>query len=66
MMRVGVSRRGVQKPTRLSMGCLGCGQPVPGRRRNGFCSDRCRLAQQKTRRAALLEQLALDDPARAE
>ena len=66
MMRVGVSRRGVQKPTRVSTGCVACGQPVPERRRNGFCSDACRLAHQKSRRAELLEQLVLDDPGRAE
>ena len=23
--------------------CLDCGKPITGRRRNGFCSDRCRL-----------------------
>ena len=44
----------------------GCGEPVLRRRRNGFCSDRCRLAHQKSRRAELLEQLVLDDPGRAE
>ena len=42
------------------------GQPVPGRRRNGYCSIRCRLAHQKARRAELPEQLVLDDPGRAE
>ena len=55
-----------QKPTRLSRGmCRVCGGAIAGRRRNGFCSDRCRLQWQRARRAALLDQMALNDPARA-
>ncbi len=30
--------------------CRQCGGPIRGRRRNGFCSDRCRL---RVRRAAV-------------
>ena len=46
--------------------CLACGQAVPGRRRNGFCSDGCRLRHQAARRAELLERLLPDDPGRPE
>lgn len=53
-------------PTRLLTGCLVCGQTVPGRRRNGYCSDRCRLRHQKVRQAELVRRLLPDDPGRAE
>ena len=43
--------------------CRTCGGPVAGRRRNGFCSDRCRLQQ---RRADFLQRILPDDPGRAE
>lgn len=40
---------------RGSAPCSSCDQPIRGRRRNGFCSDRCRMAarredQQRRRR----------------
>ena len=53
-------------PNRLLRGCLACGAPVPGRRRNGYCSDRCRLQHQAQRRAETLARLLPDDPGRAE
>lgn len=31
--------------------CRQCGRPVGGRRRNGFCSDRCRMQQRRLERA---------------
>ena len=34
--------------------CLDCGKPITGRRRNGFCSDRCR---QRANRAAKQDRL---------
>jgi hypothetical protein len=39
--------------------CRRCGGPVRGRRRNGFCSNRCRLAERReARRRNQLELLA--------
>jgi predicted nucleic acid-binding Zn ribbon protein len=39
--------------------CLRCGRPIQGRRRNGFCSDRCRMEarreSQQRRRIELLD-----------
>ena len=32
--------------------CRRCGRPVEGRRRNGFCSDRCRMADRRERESA--------------
>ena len=55
-----------ESPTRVCRGCLDCGQPVPERGRNGYCSDPCRLRHQKARRVDLLERLLPDDPGRAE
>jgi len=37
--------------------CRRCDQPIRGRRRNGYCSDRCRLAD--TRERQRREQLEL-------
>ena len=37
--------------------CEGCGKVVEGRRRNGFCSDRCRMAARRQRITA--ERVAL-------
>jgi predicted nucleic acid-binding Zn ribbon protein len=37
--------------------CQLCGQPVTGRRRNQFCSDRCRLRVKRATRTARLESL---------
>ena len=37
-------------PEGPSGACSRCGQPIDGRRRNGFCSDACRMA---VRRAAI-------------
>lgn len=43
--------------------CLQCGSPIGGRRRNGYCSDRCRMrTRRQSERAAvvaILEQLDL-------
>ena len=50
--------------SRLLRPCPAYGQPVRGRRRNGYCSDACRLRPQKARRAELLERILLDDPGR--
>ena len=57
----------VESPTRVCVAyCRTCGDPLFGRRRNGFCSDVCRLRGQKARRAELLERTLPDDPGRAE
>jgi predicted nucleic acid-binding Zn ribbon protein len=37
--------------------CLRCGQPVQGRRRNGYCSDRCRMAVRRERERARVDEL---------
>jgi hypothetical protein len=41
--------------------CLRCGRTVHGRRRNGFCSDRCRMAtrreEEANRKGQLLKNL---------
>ena len=56
-----------QKPTRLSrVMCRVCGGAIAGRRRNGFCSDRCRFQWQRERRSALFDRMVPDDPGRAE
>ena len=43
--------------------CRRCGQPVEGRRRNGYCSDRCRMADrredERRRRVGLLDTLGV-------
>lgn len=42
--------------------CRHCGQPVQGRRRNGYCSDACRLRdrrdQERRRRLELLDTIS--------
>jgi predicted nucleic acid-binding Zn ribbon protein len=44
--------------------CRRCGGPINGRRRNGYCSDRCRMRnrreQNRARLAALLQRLEDD------
>ena len=35
--------------------CRVCGQPITGRRRNGFCSDRCRLRAGRAAKRKRLE-----------
>ncbi len=40
--------------------CRQCGQPITGRRRNWFCSDRCRLRMCRAEKAKRLKKL-LDD-----
>jgi predicted nucleic acid-binding Zn ribbon protein len=41
--------------------CRGCGKPIGGRRRNGFCSDRCRMRDRRAlnakRRRMMLSRL---------
>jgi hypothetical protein len=32
--------------------CRRCGEPVKGRRRNGYCSDRCRMRDRRENQAA--------------
>jgi hypothetical protein len=39
--------------------CKECGAPVTGRRRNGFCSDRCRM--RTNRRNQVTNQVSLED-----
>ncbi len=60
--------RPAQKPTRLlrAYSCRVCGVPLVGRRRNGFCSDTCRLRHQRAGLEQLFERLLPDDPGRAE
>jgi hypothetical protein len=45
---------GGPKPERQAFGdhpeqlpCCRCGRPVEGRRRNGYCSDRCRMRDRR-------------------
>ena len=35
--------------------CRVCGAPITGRRRNGFCSDRCRLRSDRTAKRKRVE-----------
>jgi hypothetical protein len=35
--------------------CLQCGRTIRGRRRNGFCADRCRMRNARTTRHARLD-----------
>ena len=46
--------RRVEARTSASSGssCRECGGPIPGRRRNGFCSDRCRMQARRAERAS--------------
>jgi hypothetical protein len=39
------------------MVCCRCGRAIQGRRRNGYCSDRCRMQDQRARRSARIQQL---------
>lgn len=42
--------------------CRRCGEQIRGRRRNGYCSDRCRLADNRdAQRRKQLELLAVID-----
>ncbi len=43
--------------------CRWCGAPITGRRRNLFCSDRCRMGARRAERAQRIEALlaGLDD-----
>jgi predicted nucleic acid-binding Zn ribbon protein len=40
------------RTTASAQHCTRCGDPVAGRRRNGFCSDRCRMALKRETAAA--------------
>ncbi len=40
--------------------CRQCGGRIQGRRRNGFCSDRCRMSARRTDRAVRLHTLVAD------
>lgn len=44
--------------------CRRCGEPIKGRRRNGYCSDRCRMqdrrANERGRVDELLQRLEAD------
>ena len=44
----------------LSASCQRCGGSVNGRRRNGFCSDACRMADRREREAARRAELLAD------
>ena len=54
---------GSETRTTVSLGhrqqghCRRCGQPVPGRRRNGYCSDRCRMAVRRAEQSVRIERL---------
>jgi hypothetical protein len=37
--------------------CLECGEPIRGRRRNGYCRDRCRMRAARTARSVRIESL---------
>jgi len=37
--------------------CRRCGEPIGGRRRNGYCSDACRMRDRRRRQTARLEHL---------
>jgi hypothetical protein len=37
--------------------CRHCGRPIRGRRRNGFCSDRCRMRVRREKDAARIDDL---------
>lgn len=37
--------------TRTTASCRQCGRPVRGRRRNGFCGDKCRMQRRRMERA---------------
>jgi predicted nucleic acid-binding Zn ribbon protein len=37
--------------------CQECGAPVTGRRRNGFCGDRCRMRHRRARKRARVREL---------
>lgn len=37
--------------------CIECGRPVEGRRRNGFCSDACRMSVRRRRERERLDYL---------
>ena len=54
-------RRGEPR-TSASLGpsCHVCGGAIRGRRRNGFCSDRCRMRARRAGRAARVEALLAD------
>ena len=43
-----------------SESCRRCGQPVKGRRRNGYCSDRCRMAVARDQQRQRLHRYLLD------
>jgi hypothetical protein len=40
--------------------CHECGRLIPGRRRNGFCSDRCRMKARRACRKVRLHDLVED------
>ena len=40
--------------------CRQCGGPIPGQRRNGFCSDACRMRSGRTERDARVRELVAD------
>ena len=40
--------------------CHWCGGAISGRRRNGFCSDRCRMRARRAERAVRVEGLLAD------
>lgn len=37
--------------------CRRCGEAVPGRRRNGYCSDRCRMGERRQEQAVRVNEL---------
>lgn len=45
--------RGLESRTTGAAGqsCRRCGAPIKGRRRNGFCSDKCRMKDRRERNA---------------
>jgi len=51
----GLERRALQRhPAGL---CRRCGEPVKGLRRNGYCSDRCRMRDRREREQARIDEL---------
>ena len=56
------SGRTVESRTSASAGpsCSECGDSITGRRRNGFCSDKCRLRTRRAERTARFEELLED------
>ena len=49
-------RTGFEAPSEGTPCCV-CGRPVRGRRRNGYCSDRCRVRNWRDRRDTHVDRL---------